>query len=255
MPELRYQNEFLRQLGSLKWTVVILFFMVGMMAYATYIESQENHEAALARGFHSIPMDILIVALAINIIACTIGRAPYRPHQYPWLLTHLGILLTMAGTIVSHRTAMEGQIILRVNQPQNTVQVSDGGPVPMDIPLGFALYLDSFHAKFYPGTGKASDYISHIRVYDDEQNFADTLIVRVNHPLVHRGWNISQASFFPGDTTGTILGANKDPGTPYSYSGFITVFLGLIGMFFLKPWLKEKFPPPAKNPNNDLSPS
>ncbi len=248
MPEMRSTNELMRQLGSLKWTVFILFGMVAMMAYATYIESQEDHAAALAKGFHSLPMDFLIVALAINIIACTIGRAPYRPHQYPWLITHLGILLIMAGAIISHHTALEGQVVLRVGQPANAVTLADSGPVPMQMPLGFALYLDHFQAKFYPGTGKAEDYISNVRMYDEEQGIADTLVIRVNHPLVHRGWNISQASFFPGDTTGTILGANMDPGTPYSYAGFLTVFLGLCGLFFLKGWLKQKFPPPPKSP-------
>lgn len=248
MPKQQSDSLLLKQLGSLRWTVVILAGMVAMMAYATYVESQEDHAAAMAKGFHSLPMDFLIVALAVNIIACTISRAPYRPHQIPWLVTHLGILLTMAGAVVSHRTAVEGQIMLRVGQPVSAAALATDSPVPLEIPLGFTLHLDSFEAKFYPGTGKASDYISQVRMSDDEEGITDTLTIRVNHPLVHRGWNISQASFFPGDNTATILGANKDPGTPISYTGFLTVFLGLVGMFFLKPWLKKKFPPPPKTP-------
>jgi len=246
MPEFKLNSPLMKQLGSLKWTVVILAGMVVMMAYATYVESQEGHEAAMEKGFHSLPMDILILMLAINIIACTIGRAPYKPHQIPWLVTHLGILLTMAGAIVSHRTAVEGQIILRVGEPASAVRLFGDGPVQMEMPLGFTLHLDSFEAKFYPGTGKAMDYVSQILMIDEEKGIADSVTVRVNHPIVHRGWNISQSSFFPGDNNATILGANKDPGTPLSYAGFLTVFLGLVGLFFLKPWLKKKLPPPPK---------
>jgi len=246
MPEFKLNSPLMKSLGSLKWTVVILLGMVAIMAYATYVEAHEGHEAAMAKGFHSIPMDILIAMLAVNVTACTIGRAPYRPHQIPWLVTHLGLLLTMAGTIVSHQTSVVGQIILRVGQPVSAATIFDVGPVPMEMPLGFTLHLDSFEAKFYPGTGKASDYISQIRMVDEEKGINDTVIVRVNHPIVHRGWNISQSSFFPGDNQATILGANKDPGTPLSYAGFLTIFLGLVGLFFLKPWLKEKFPPPPK---------
>jgi hypothetical protein len=246
MSENKSQSKLLKELGSLTWTVWIIVGMIVIMAYATYVESQEGHEAAMAKGFHSLPMDLLIAALAVNVTACTIGRAPYRVHQIPWLVLHLGLLLTMAGTIISHRTSMVGQIVLRVGQPVSAATIFGIAPTPMEAPLGFTLHLDSFEAKFYPGTGKASDYISKIRMYDQEKGIADTVIVRVNHPIVHRGWNISQSSFFPGDNQATILGANKDPGTPVSYSGFLTIFLGLAGIFFLKPWLKQKFPPLPK---------
>lgn len=231
----------LKSLGSLKLTVWILAGMIIVMAYATYVESQEGHAAAMAKGFRSLPMDILIAALGLNIIACTLSRGPYKVHQIPWLVTHLGILLTMTGAIVSHRTTMEGQIILRVGQPVDAVRLSVNSPIPLESPLGFVLELDHFEAKFYPGTGKAMDYVSRIRVIDPQTGQQDSVIVRVNHPLIKNGWNLSQASFFPGDTTATILGANRDPGTPISYAGFLSVFLGLIGMFFLKPYLKERF--------------
>ncbi len=246
MPKFQSASPVMKELGSLKWTVVIFVGMIVIMSYATYVESQEGHEAAMAKGFHSLPMDFLIVALAVNIIACTIGRSPYKVHQIPWLVTHLGILLTMAGTIISHRTSMEGQIILRVGEPASAVRLFTDSAVPLEVPLDFTLHLDAFQASFYPGTGKASDYTSWIRMYDVEKGIADTVVVQVNHPIVHRGWYISQSSFFPGDDTATILGANKDPGTPVSYAGFLTVFLGLCGMFFLKPWLKKRYSTPAK---------
>lgn len=246
MPKQQTESAVLKQLGSLKWTVWILAGMVVIMAYATYIESQEGHEAAMVKGFHSLPMDILIALLGVNLIACTLSRAPYSPHQYPWLVTHIGIILIMVGAIVSHRTSLTGQIVLRIGQPAEYVQLFTDSPVPLSAPLGFRLELDRFQVLYYPGTGKASDYISYIRMYDDRRGEADTLIIRVNHPLVRNGWNISQASFIPGDDRVTILGANKDPGTPISYAGFIVVFLGLLGLFFLKPWLKRKFPPSPK---------
>lgn len=254
MPEKGKQGEgweaVLKELGALRWTVVILAGMVVVMAYATYVEAQQGHTAALKKGFHSLPMDILIAALGVNLIACTLQRAPYKPHQIPWLVTHLGLILTMVGAIVSHRTALEGQIVLRVGLPATTATIfRDERPVG-EVPLGFQLELDSFAVKFYPGTGKAADFSSFIRVIDYDEGINDTLVIRVNHPLVHKGWNISQASYVPGDNTVTILGANRDPGTPISYAGFIALFLGMAGIFFLKPWLKRKYPPlsPRREP-------
>ncbi len=247
MPEKNVSTKILKQAGHLRWTVIILVGMMIIMAYATYIEAQEGHDAAMERGFHGWYMDLLIVALALNLTACTLLRAPYRIHQIPWLITHVGILLTMAGAIVSHRTTLEGQILLRSDKPEEAVRLFLDTPVAMEAPLGFQLELDSFSVKYYPGSGKASDFVSYIRMLDQETGERDTLAIRVNHPLVKNGWNISQASFIPGDDRATILGANKDPGTPISYAGFLTVGIGLIAMFFLRKWLTEKFPPSPKS--------
>ena len=112
----------------------------------------------------------------------------------------------------------------------------------MQIPLDFELEIDHFEVDYYPGTGKAKEYVSYIRMHDPENGFRDTLRIRVNHPLVYRGWYISQSSFFPGDNTATVLGANKDPGTWLSYTGFATVSLGLVGLFFFRPMLQKRFP-------------
>lgn len=233
-------TKIFKEVGHIRWTVVILVGMMIIMAYATYIEAQEGHTAAMERGFHGWPMDTLIVALALNLTACTLLRAPFTKRQIPWLITHLGLLLTMAGTVVSHRTTLEGQILLRSSKPEEAVRLFLDTPTVYEAPLGFQLELDSFAVKYYPGTGKAKDFISYVRMLDYETEERDTFTIRVNHPLVKNGWNLSQSSFIPGDDRATILGANKDPGTPISYAGFLTVGIGLITMFFLRNFFQKK---------------
>ncbi len=236
-------TKILNEVAHLRWTVISLVGMVVIMAYATYLESQFGHAVAMEKGIHWWPMDLLIVVLATNLIACTLKRTPFKPHQIPWLITHVGILLTMAGSVVSHRTTLEGQIVLHSGEPQEAVKLYMDSPVQMEAPLGFQLELDSFHVNYYPGSGKPADFVSYVRMLDFETNESDTFFIRVNHPLVKNGWNISQASFIQGNDRATILGANKDPGTPYSYAGFLTVSIGLLAMFFMKNWLRKKFPP------------
>jgi len=184
----------------------------------------------------------------INLSVCTIQRAPYKIHQIPLLLTHMGILLTLGGTLISHMSAMEGQITLRSTMPVSTVQFERRPGEVYEADLGFRMELDSFRVSYYPGTQMASDYVSFVRAYEKGKIQPQIAEIRVNTPLQMNGWNISQASFFPGDNRATILGARKDPGTPIVYVGFIVVTLGIIGVMTLKPWLKRKF---GKTPTSE----
>jgi len=234
-------NAIWQFLGSLKLTVILLIAMIIVLSYGTYIEAQQGHEAAMMKAIGSLPMDALIVLFALNLAICTTLRAPYRIWHIPFLFTHLGILLTLGGTLISHTGAIEGQIILRTGDPQTTVAFEDAPGQKLEADLGFEIALDSFRVSYYPGTQMASDYVSFVRAYNPGGNELQTAQIRVNSPLERNGWSISQASFFPGDNRATILGARRDPGVPVVYSGFLIVTLGLAGVMFVKPWLKKKY--------------
>ena len=56
--------------------------------------------------------DLLIGLLALNLIGCTLRRAPYKPHQAGWITTHIALLIIMAGSVVTHRFGMQGQMMI-----------------------------------------------------------------------------------------------------------------------------------------------
>ena len=47
----------------------------------------------------------------------------------------------------------------------------------------------------------------------------------------------------PDGRQATILGVAYDPGIPLMYLGGGLLVLGMAGIFFLKPYLKRRFPP------------
>ncbi len=111
--------------------------------------------------------------------------------------------------------------------------------------LGFSVQLEKFKREFYPGTNQPASYASDVIVQDPAQG-KTPFHISMNHPLVHRGWKFFQSSFIEGTPTYSILAVAYDPGTETVYIGCIALILGLIGIFFFKPYLKKKFPPPVK---------
>jgi cytochrome c-type biogenesis protein CcsB len=99
--------------------------------------------------------------------------------------------------------------------------------------LPFAIKLNDFIAKKYPGTEKSySSYESKVTVQDPKKSFdAD---IYMNHILDHGGYRFFQASFSP-DEKGTVLSVNHDYwGTLITYIGYFLLFFAMMAILFDK---------------------
>jgi hypothetical protein len=119
--------------------------------------------------------------------------------------------------------------------PHGPVHVSYEGRT---IPLGFGIHLDDFREETYPGVTLAASFESHVRVSPAE---GDDFPVRIymNHPLKYEGYTFFQASF-QRNAAGqevTILSVARDPGMRVSFIGYCILVLGLLLIFFAKPFL------------------
>lgn len=130
-----------------------------------------------------------------------------------------------------HADVGKGTVFLRFGNPQR--------------PLGFSLRLEDFRKRDYEGSAIPMSYESHLRLDDPEQGVKDRpVVIRMNEPLVYRGWTFFQAAFSstgrPGDAEVTVLQVSRDPGKPIVYTGALLVVSGIITMFYVKPWLKRR---------------
>ena len=103
------------------------------------------------------------------------------------------------------------------------------GSLPVELP--FAIRLNDFIAEKYPGTENSyASFMSKITVEDDKVFDYD---IYMNHVLDHKGYRFFQASFNP-DEKGTILSVNNDWwGTYLTYTGYILLYISMIGIFFV----------------------
>jgi hypothetical protein len=85
----------------------------------------------------------------------------------------------------------------------------------------------------------AATYESTVRVEDPEQGTFETLI-SMNHPLHHRGYIFFQSSFVEGRPMMSIFSVARAPGLPLVYLGTTLIGVGIIWMFYVKPYLAKR---------------
>jgi len=105
--------------------------------------------------------------------------------------------------------------------------------------LPFKVTLLRFNNEPYPGSRMASTFESTVRVEDPEKGDFETLI-SMNHPLHHRGYIFFQSSFVEGRPMMSIFSVARAPGLPLVYLGTTLIGVGIVWMFYGKPWLARR---------------
>ncbi len=95
------------------------------------------------------------------------------------------------------------------------------------IKLPFAVKLNKFELKRYPGSMSPSSYASRITVIDPARHQSFPYHIYMNHVLDYHGYRFFQSSY-DRDEQGSILSVNHDfYGTIFTYAGYILLALGM----------------------------
>ncbi len=99
-----------RFLASLKLAVLSISSLAATLAYATFFESWYGAGAAQQYIYRSTGFAVLLAFLGINILCAALIRYPWKKRQTGFVVTHAGLLILLAGSYYSVRTADEGQV-------------------------------------------------------------------------------------------------------------------------------------------------
>jgi hypothetical protein len=99
-----------RFLASLKLAVISIATLAATLAYATVFESKYGGGAAQDWIYRSPGFAILLAFLGMNILCAALIRYPWKRRQTGFVVTHAGLLILLAGSFYSVRTADEGQV-------------------------------------------------------------------------------------------------------------------------------------------------
>jgi hypothetical protein len=112
-----------RSLGSLKIGVTLMILIGVAMAVATFYESRHGRVAAQIIFYKSPWFTLLLAALALNIFAATVARWPYRLRRIGFPLTHVGILVILAGAMITSRFGVDGHLRLVEGAASNRISI------------------------------------------------------------------------------------------------------------------------------------
>ncbi len=85
--------------------------------------------------------------------------------------------------------------------------------------------------------GRVKEYESEVEVIENGR-VVRRHVIQVNSPLVHKGTRLSQISYDDKNLRYTVLGVSRDSGVWFVYAGFVALTLGLMGKFYLNPFLR-----------------
>ncbi len=90
----------------------------------------------------------------------------------------------------------------------------------------------------YERESRVKEYESEVEVLE-EGKVVKRHVIRVNAPLVHEGTKLSQASYDEKGLRWSGVGVSRDSGVWFVYAGFIVAMHGLMGRFYVSPFLRQ----------------
>jgi hypothetical protein len=101
-----------RFLASLKLAVTLLISLAIILGIATYIESIASADEARRLVYQTWWFSFVLIILAINVAFAALSRLPWKRRHVGFVVTHAGIILVLAGSLITQRWGFEGQMAL-----------------------------------------------------------------------------------------------------------------------------------------------
>ena len=117
---LRAMRRLLAAAGSLQLAVALIVVYIAVLIWTTTVLSQWYGAAELQYGVYGAWWFIgLNVLLGINVLSAALVRFPWRRRQTGFVVTHLGILVLLAGCVVSFRHSVETHLFVYEGHSSN----------------------------------------------------------------------------------------------------------------------------------------
>src|SRR5262245_37532796 len=102
-----------RFLGSLAFAIGLIAATVVFVIAGTLLESwSQSHLFAAALTYHHPVFQVLLWLYFVNILFSALNRFPFEKKHIPFLLTHLGLLMLLAGVFVKNHFGVQGACAL-----------------------------------------------------------------------------------------------------------------------------------------------
>ncbi|MFL6513958.1 MAG: hypothetical protein ACJ8M1_02935 [Chthoniobacterales bacterium] len=112
--------------ASLKLAVVLLAVLIMAAIAGTIYESSFDAKVARAYVYGAPWFNIWLTLLAANLAVSALSRWPWRKHHVAFLVTHLGIITLLAGSLIGRIFGTEGSITLfKGDPPTNRLLVDE----------------------------------------------------------------------------------------------------------------------------------
>lgn len=146
-----------RFLSSVKMALPMLLILTVLLAAGTIVESLYTASVAKRFVYDTWWFDGFLLFLGVNVLGSALSRWPWKRHQTGFVITHLGILCVLAGSWVTQRWAVDGQIAL-VEGAQGSQYQEDKPVLTCQIDSGAARHIPAGYPVFQPNPSSPFSY-------------------------------------------------------------------------------------------------
>jgi len=111
------RNPVFKFLASIKLAVVLLSVLIIGAIAGTLWESSFDAKVARAYVYGAPWFNAWLIFLAANLTVSALSRWPWKKHHVAFLVTHLGIITLLAGSLIGRIWGIEGTITLFKGEP------------------------------------------------------------------------------------------------------------------------------------------
>src|SRR5947199_1041700 len=111
------RNSIFEFFASLKLAVVLLAVLIVAAIAGTIYESSFDAKVARAYIYGAPWFNLWLVLLGANLACSAFSRWPWRKHHLAFLITHLGIITLLIGSLIGRIWGVEGTITLFKGEP------------------------------------------------------------------------------------------------------------------------------------------
>jgi hypothetical protein len=111
------RNPIFEFFASLKLAVVLLAVIIVAAIAGTLYESSFDANVARAYVYGAPWFNLWLVLLGANLACSALSRWPWRKHHVAFLITHLGIITLLIGSLIGRIWGIEGTITLFKGEP------------------------------------------------------------------------------------------------------------------------------------------
>jgi len=120
------RNSIFEFFASLKLAVVLLAVLIVAAIAGTIYESSFDAKVARAYVYGAPWFNLWLVLLGANLACSALSRWPWRKHHLAFLITHLGIITLLIGSLIGRIWGVEGTITLfKGDPPTNRLLVNE----------------------------------------------------------------------------------------------------------------------------------
>ncbi len=110
--------------ASVKLAIPLLIALILALAAGTFVESAHGADAARMLVYDSPWFSALLILLVINLAAAAFDRYPWKKKHIGFVITHLGIIVILAGSLVTQKTMVDGQMVIAEGETESRITLS-----------------------------------------------------------------------------------------------------------------------------------